>query len=507
MKLIKFIFGIIIAVVILVLAFAVFLAIMILDFNIVEPDYLKDKTTFALDTESSISRAISYAKDESKINFYLTEEELNILLKSTAEEINESFDPLDVRIDAFYVDLLNDKDIKYTSYITAYGLTTSIKGQLKFSQTESHLVLELSDFTLGSLNLHTSILKDVKVSGKNINDYLSDALADSELKFEYSESGKLKILFNNNQVIKLLLENAKKNASTFVTPVLNAILDSEKTIGFTENQFNFGTDLSKFKLNNKTDYLKISNHSCEIASNVVETLLNNNSISIDDCNAVANFIMNGFNKLSESDKAKIKKLDLSSIEITNNENYDGIVEFEKRSISEIMLSEKASDNTIKLSENMITNYLLSEGLVGQMTCYIRKDDNKYNVSYIGIEDIYIDINNNSFDLYFNISIDGFVMPIVLSSQLLNCDGLRNEFELKKVRLGSVELTDNIEMVNFLAKNLKLDWFYFRASENKIIIDFSNVYRNHSELSQLLSDDLTMSLYGDKLSGYLMFYYN
>lgn len=507
MKLIKLLLGIIVAVVVIILAAAIFLAIMILDFNVVEPDYLNDSTTIELSTETSISRALSYAKTDSKINFYLSEEELNIILKASSKQINKALGSISGNIEALYVDILNNNDIKYTCYISFYGLTTSIKGEFKYREGLTSFVFGFSNFNIGSLNLKTSLFKSAKINDKNINDYLLEALKDSNLKAYFSDNGDFNITISHDFVQELLFDSVKDSDFKFLSPVVNAILNSGKTIGFAEDKFNFGINVSPFEFDYTKDYYNAHYFSCENAKFMVEKLLNDNVITPDKTNLVANYLMLGYDSLNDSDKNTIKAINLSSVEILNNESYKGMIEYDERDIDELLLSEKLSDNTLIISQEYISNFFLKEGIVGQMNCFVREDNDKYNVAFIGIEDMYIDIWRKDIYFYFNVSIDGMIMPIVLTTYVSDTTGLKTVLKINGFRIGSQELNNSQEIVDFLSANVNLEWFYFNASENQIIIDFNNVFINNPELNLLLNDRLTMVYNGDSTSGYIEFLYS
>lgn len=505
MKLIKFLFGLLIGLLIVVLVIVVFLCIMILDFNVVEPDYLKNETSMELSTETTISRALSYAKTNSKINFYLSEKELNVLLKESTKEINEALSPISGRIEALYVDLINESDVKYYCYFSFYGVTSSIKGEFEYREGIDSLSFSFSNFNIGSLNLKTSLFQNLSVSGQSINDYLLEQMKDTDFRAYFADNGAFNISINNNFVQSFLLDAVKEQNNSLFNPIINNILFSTKSINFGDEQFNFGIDISDFGIDYTKDFSNTKYYTCELAQVDVEELLNNGLIKQDDASLVATFLMSGYDVLNDEEKSRIDEIDFSSVGILDNTDYDGLVEYDKRSISEVLISEITAENAICISESSISSLLLKEGIVGQMYCFVRNDNDRYSVSFIGIEDMYVDINLNCFDFYFNISINGFVMPLVISTNQVSSNGLRTVHNINNIRLGSSSFdNDKKEMIDYLASVITIDWFTFDATNSQIIIDFTNEFSSNLELNALLAinPDLSISLVGDKTSGFI-----
>lgn len=503
MKLLKILLGIIGAIITFVLAAGVILALLILDFNVVEPEYLNDTNSLNLSAEKSLSQALSYAETKSVLNFSLTEEELNIILKVSTNEINKSLEPLGFSIRALYVDIISENAIKYTCYISFYGITSSIKGEFKYSNGIDAMHFEFSDFYIGLINIKTSLFKEQSVSGKPVNDYLMEELKDKEFKALFLNNGALSISISYDYLQKLMFNVVEIAEDSFLTPVLNVLLNSGKTINLDEEKFNFVIDLKPFELNHENDYYQTKNYTCQLAISDVEKLLNDNVITPDEADLVATYIMVGYDRLNETDKEIIKTIDLSSVNITDNENYKGLVDYYEGSVGEFLLNERISDTEFVISELDISRFLLQKGIVGQMNCFTYKNIDKYYSSFIGVEDMYVDITDTHMYFYFNVSLDGLVMPIVLSSKINETKGLRSVLNISELRIGSVEITDSSQIVDFLAKNINLEWFYFNAIENQIIIDFTNIFKDVPELSPLLVN-IVMSYSDDISSGAILF---
>ena len=122
-----------------------------------------------------------------------------------------------------------------------------------------------------------------------------------------------------------------------------------------------------------------------------------------------------------------------------------------------------------------------------MYCFARKDNDSYKVTYIAVESLFVDINENKLDLYMTVSVNGESLVLNINADESETLGLNIEFSIKTVRFGTVKLNDDeIKLLlNYLENNIDEDWIIVNKEANEIDIDFIGVFESSPTLSLIL----------------------
>ena len=173
------------------------------DNNINEPDYLKDSQCVEPSISEILSNGLENTKNTKQIDFVLDEKDLSILLKSTMLKLNEPLSSLNVSVITAYVDVL-DGQLKFASFFKVTNLTASLKGDFSYSLNNGVVEMSLNKISVSKITITPSIITNF-ISPEEINSKVNDGLADSGVKFNFSDK-EISISLELTEVKKMLLE-------------------------------------------------------------------------------------------------------------------------------------------------------------------------------------------------------------------------------------------------------------------------------------------------------------
>ena len=481
-KLIKFILKVVLILfVILIIALGVFV-FMLYDNNFSEPDYLKDSSEVEFIMNDFISKGLEDSKVDKKVDIVLSEEELSVILKTISNEINKTASGITIK--TAYVDVTEAKTVNFISYFAVLGFNSSLKGDFDYDIIDKNIVFNIKKISVGNVEFRASYL-----SSLDLNSYLKEELKDSWIKISVDSNGLTISISLDSLVDSLKEENNIKDKELFQA-LLSLVIRNEDIIKVTESNSDIGIniDLEYLNYDNSVDAALPYTIDFDDVSRKLEQLLNNNIISIDNINVVGTYLVKGYSKLTDEEKQIIKDIDLSSVGILIKELYQGVIEYEKQTIIDVFTNQYTGVfSGLKLTEKNWNDILLQEDLVGEMYCFARKDNDFYKVTYIAVESLFVDINENKLDLYMTVSVNGESLVLNIAADESETLGLNIEFSINIVRFGTVKLNDDeIKLLlNYLENNIDEDWIVVNKEANEIDIDFIGVFESSPTLSLIL----------------------
>ena len=231
-------------------------------------------------------------------------------------------------------------------------------------------------------------------------------------------------------------------------------------------------------------YGHIINDSLSLVESKVEQLLKNQIINNTQTNLVYLYVLNGYDVLEDEDKEKIKEINLSSIGITNNEDYKGIINKDAISMSEY-ISTKPIDYTLgttsinlEIEESILNSIITNNDIIGSSYAFGHDESNEkysHQVSYIVIEDLIMDLKENNIELDFIINVHGYRIGIHANFIANEHSGLIIEGKLTNLLLGSIELNEKqqIDVLKYLDTVIKEEWLSISSESEIITLNFSN----------------------------------
>ncbi len=511
-KLIKFLFKLIFfLLIILIVALGVFI-VLLYDNNVSEPDYLINSETVEFDINALVSKGLENTKETKRIELVLTDEQMSIIRKSTAKKINDSASGFGFNIKTAYVSVTDIRTIKFNSYISFMGFNSSLKGDFDYELVNDELIFHISKVSVGKINLETKLINSLKIDKESLNKMFAENLINSGVSVTINDSN-VTVSISLDTFKDMLLSDMIKESEDMDLhhTLLSLILRNSDLIQATNSLEGIGVDidLDKLDFDSNTDASIPYTIDFDSVSDKVEQLLDNNIISSDNANLVATYLVKGYEKLSEDKQKEVDKINLSTIGITDNSSYLGIIEYEKYTIIDVFTNQYTGVfSGLKLTEKNWNEILLQNDLVGEMYCFIRKEDDKHYISYISVESIYVDIKEDHLSFYLTLSANGESLLLNLDLNHKDTNGLKVTFDINAVRFGSVALNDDeiSSLLTYMSNTIDEEWIIVNSEAKEVVIDFIGVFENNSVLSLILQMpgvNPTAKFTEDKTGGYVL----
>lgn len=487
-KIFKFIFHLILILFIILLVAVGVLLFMLIDNSYSEPDYLKNSETVDFNMNDMIASGLENTTDNKRFDISLSEEDLSILLKSTVLKLNETLSIFDIEFKTAYVDVLDTGNVKFISYLSIAFLNSSIKGDIDYELSNNELVINMSDFGIGKISITNGLLNILNIS-ESLNTLLIDSLNSNDLSASFVD-GTFTIRMSLHRVKDLLLQQLSTTKdSSLYNALLSLIFRVDYLISEVDTPDKIGASINLEQLNfdNTTDLALPYSIDFDSAKDKVQILLNNGIISLSDADLVGTFLVKGYDKLSQTNKDKINNLDLSSIGIYDCSNWNGLILHNNKSITDVFIEQITElQSSFKLTEESWNNILLQNDIIGQMYCFVRKD-NDYKVSYIAVESIYVDIKNNGFEFYITVSLNGESLIFNMVADEKETNGLKISLNIDKIRLGSVQLNNDeiYSILCYLENSIIEEWIVIDSNNKTIDIDFNSTFNSNPNISFIL----------------------
>ena len=482
-KIFKFIFGLLGFLLLLVIILAITLGIMLFDNG---HNKAKTNTSTAEAVEVLNYNALATAKSDEKLSYLFDEATLNSLLEGISNEIN--LNPLQIKNIYVTYDNLDDSDATNDSFtlyvpIQIYFYESCLISTLNIKQEEDNFILEISKASVGKIDTDFFLIKSILSSAldaKNIEKELNKngynvvcEYKNDKFYLSISIDDILSIIEKNvsdnplfNTLLSLMKRNKDTYSSTFEGKEKGFILYLNKLTSVIENSFEASSDP---KTNSITK---------------TEGLLSSNKITKKQASYVADYLIRGYNNIEDEAKKVIENLDLTSIGITNNKLYTGVVDRKDTNI--VSLIKAATTGISLLSPGVIVNLddeninaiIDDREIIGKTFSFIK--DNSIN--YISIGSIYITTSYHQIILSTIVDLNGKEIKIDVT---LDANDLGSNHSittvLSNVEAGEVSLNDDEQksLLEFLDQNLESDLLKINVDTKEITFDFSTYFNDAS----------------------------
>jgi len=277
--------------------------------------------------------------------------------------------------------------------------------------------------------------------------------------------------------------------------MLNLCFRNEGMINFVlgENQdLGVGIDVTDLSYN-ATDFETIPyplTYS-DIATNTA-SLLDADIIQEDNATIVFQYLVWGYDYSDETTRNYIAPLDLTSIGINDYTTYAGIMNRNPLNIEDIFL-DQFPDNPLdllsgnlamRLYEDDINQIIYNEAPVGTAFAFPRLEDTGYEISYITIDGIYLDVTTNEVDIIIIMNLNGKLIAF----KGLCVGGVSNslviETDFESLNYGSIVALDveRISVLEFLSTALSdITWIIADAVAETITFDFTTLFTDNATL--------------------------
>lgn len=460
-----------------------------------EPSYLSQVEPLKLDFNDVLSKGLEKTEETGKMTFGFSEKEINGVLKSFKNDINKKIQGAEVK--TMYITVLENNDVIFKTYIDLGGFMTSLTGDFHMALVDNKMSITVNNVKVGKFNFEkntvVSLINKVTNGQSLMNDF---DIAGLKLS---SDLESLSIALDINDFKKGLLDSVNNdNDTNLYQTMLNILFRADDVIGLNKESHNIGVDfnLAPFAFNSNNDVASPYDIDFEDVNEKVEQLWNAKIANKDNSNDIASFLVKGINA-DESILNKVNGLDLSSVGINNNLTYEGIIDLETKEIGDIFseqlptsLEELTAFDGFKFSEEDWNNIFLKSGAIGQVYTFVREENGEYKSSYIAVESLYMDIIDDHFAIYLQISLNGKSLVINFELDSNDVEGLYIGSSIESMRFGSVSLLEDeiTSLLSFMDTSLNDEWIEIDSENKTMNFDFGHVFDGNPQLKTFIENN-------------------
>ncbi len=500
-KLFKFIIGIVGFVIAVAIILLIIVGVLLFD-NKNNGEKINATTE---DVVSSLNyNALDSTKENDELSYTFDVLTLNSLLGTISSNIK--LDP--VQITNMYTTFNNlEDDDEENDTITLYiplklfFYETCLISTMNIVENEDTFTLVISQAKVGRVDSNFFLIKetlDKAFKPSLVEDQLKKVGFNTECEYK---DGNFSIEVKSSEIFDFLLKNIKDNAlySTVIdvikeNPDLYDVEFKGKEKGFIINL----EPLSSTILDSKS--FEANSNPNDAAIKKAEKLLEEEIIESNQVSYVVDYLVRGYSKLDADTKKLIKKINMTTIGITNVEAYEGIVKRNDVNLVSVIATSLIGFNpvtpgtvNVDLSDYNINAIIDDLDIIGK-TFSFKKDN---SINYITIGNIYITSSNHELLLSLILDLNGkeIKMDITLDASNIGTGYVINT-TLTNVEIGSISLNEKEQksLLEYLEKNVQSDLLKIKADTKAVVLDFDSYFNDSSlVVLSLAKDHLTKQI--------------
>ena len=420
--------------------------------------------------------SLDNAKTNKKITFALAEGQLNQIIYNAFKDKPEAKEYLK----NFYVEV-NDGKFDFVAEVQAINFVkTRLTIGTELEVSDNTMMFKVTNVRVGRIN-HLQGLVNVITQYISLPDFDS-ALASAGLHMTF-DIKKLTITYElddfYNDILHLMGDNDSDYMSIFKEIIAQDSLRTISSIG--QNIFSLDVDLAKLAVDETTvgitGYHAPNGYFDAITTGVindVKTLLNNNTVSEDNAQTIANYFLGGDTLLSASEKSVINtyKAESTTFAAYASSRYDYTTdpsESLKAKVEEqITKPVPTSSETIQISTDDLDNMFSTSPALGKYNLFVR-DVNKgtssaknYKINYVNIDRISTAFKNNNMFIILSINFNGQAGNITLKceKQTTSAGFGVLKLNISDLYLGNIKVSEDTKasFVNLISEAMGNDSF-------------------------------------------------
>lgn len=499
----KFILIIIPAFVAMILITAIVLIAKISDSSDVRSEaVIADTVSFESRMSDKLVESLSDTSDTGEINLTFTEEQFNLFMGAAIRKLGNSL------IRGASAEIADLNSLSVALGVSLPGMNSVIRADILYTETADNMVFSLLNIKLGKLKLSPGIAKII--INKFNNNLFSFTLS--------TEDDLLLISISKTELANYLssLTDEDENLELYRV-ALKRCLKEEGMLSVkfgTDEEIGADVNLSKLVYNEVRDGEAYSDITIADLNSKLALLLNNGALNQETLNTGAKFILMGYQKLSNEEQDVIDNINFSSVGIVNNRYYDGIINYDERTLSSIvvehlpMVLPLQGEVFFKVTEDDLNMLVLQSDVIGSVTSYARQTEGGYEVSSIVLESFNADIEDDSIILKFIMSINGkkLIFSAEMHSQPTSITSIT--LSLGEVRMGSLIATEEEKEAIFGMIDSVFeaqDWIICDQEAKTVTFDFKDSINGNFLLRTAFSSIgglITTSMVDDGGEGYI-----
>ncbi len=477
-KVINIILGIISFLAIFIIAITIYISVHISDTSYkVHEESISDSSVDEL-LNKYLEESLENTYETKKVDFCLSELELNYILHSFSKDFDFGF----FKLNDLHATYNSDGTILFEAPGTALFINSCLRLNCDLEIKDEGFNLVINDAYLGSLDLCNSIV--YKIINKNID---IDGLT-----INYSK-GIYQVLITKECILDMSLQSDDYLAIAIV----NELLSNNSFLEYKFNDNNeTGINLNLVDVCNSYELDYEINDIIDEAKSMFNTLISNNIVNNDNSDLLFSFIIQGYDALGYEDQSLIKLYDLSSISISNCQDYKGLITRYNLTIKDIFDSFNVTNVSnwanlllkqyydIKITNDELNKILHNQDIIGQSFVLLNGD--KY--SYVTINSLECEILNDKLNIYLIISVNGLNLSLRIDLDYIENKNGSLKLSIDDILLGnmSVDSKTKVYLIRYLSENVELDFMKFDYKNMIIQFDFSK-YLSDSFFSYLIRE--------------------
>ncbi len=396
---------------------------------------IADTVSFESRMSDKLVESLSDTNDTGEINLTFSEEEFNLFLGAAIRKLGNSL------LRGASAEIADSNSLSVALGVSWTGVKSVIRADIFYTETADNMVFSLLNIKLGKLKLSPGIAKFII---NKFNNYLFSftlSIEDNLLLISISKADLANYLSSltdddeNLELYRVALKRCLKEEG-----MLSVKFGADEEIGA-------DIDLEKLAYDEARDGEAYSDITIADLNSKLALLLNDGALNSETLNTAAKFILMGYQKLSDEEKDIIKDIDFSSVGIVYNRYYDGIINYDERTLSSIVVEHLPTvlplqgEVFFKVTEDDLNALVLQSDVIGSVTSYARQSDAGYEVSSIVLESFNADIEDDSIVLKFIMSINGkkLIFSAEMHSQPTSITSIT--LSLGEVKMGSIIATE------------------------------------------------------------------
>ena len=463
---------------------------------------IADKVSFDSRLSNKLAESLSNTNETGEVNLTFTEEEFNLFLGAAVRELENGL------IRGISTEIIDSDSMSASIGISILGIKSVVRADVLYSGTLEDIVFSLINIRLGKLKLSAGTAKMIVARF-------------DKLVFPFAvsiEDGLLLISINKAELAEYLsnLSNEDENLELYRVAIKRCFNEEGMlNIKFGDSEkIGADIDLEKLAYNQARDGEAYSDITIADLNSKLALLLNNGALNPESLNTATKFILMRYQKFSSEEQDVIDNINFSSVGIVNNRYYDGIINYDERTLSSIVVEHLPTviplqgEVFFKVTENDLNALVLQSDVIGSVTSYASQTENGYEVSSIVLESFNADIEDDSIILKFIMSINGkkLIFSAEMHSQPTSITSIT--LSLGEVKMGSLIATDEEKEAIFGMIDsvfVAQDWIICDNEAQTVTFDFKDSINGNFLLRTAFSSIgglITTSMVDDGGEGYI-----
>ena len=411
---------------------------------------------------------------EGRVELRLDGYDVNELLYALGKKLGA-----DIGLKSIYIE--NDGDVyRLCAPMTLLGVDSLISGEVDLYNEGDTFFAEVKGLRVGSHGINSPLVSMLGVKGK-----ITKALNENGIP-AYFTADALKIQMSKNDIGVFISDVLKENSNAgLVNAIYSLLMIKEKAVDInitSPTDISVAVDLGIFEGQRNDRLDRVNGFS--------EALLQGGVIGLGDVELVGKYYLNGYDRLSDEDKAKINECLSSAILPEDISAHSGIIEREKVSLLSILLTQLELNTDyllpgFKISDSDISAMLSDIPLVGMVWQYGSYRDG--SCAFVAIQSFYCSIGDDLIELYLDVNLNGYLVTVRADfiseeSPLASTGGQLDKAYLGNVELGEYEID---QLFAFLSEKLEVDWIAIDAEVKTLTLDFTSTFEGNNLLVAIL----------------------